>query len=93
MSLLLIDWDCIIQSLALLISANSAPILTEKILGNRLNRPIDNDCKLSDGYRLLGNSKTWRGVYAAVFFSIMTELYLDLKPINSYLIRYLGNDR
>ena len=90
MSLLLIDWDCIIQSLALLISANSAPILTEKILGNRLNRPIDNDCKLSDGYRLLGNSKTWRGFYAAVFFSIITALCLDLKPIIATLFAILA---
>ena len=90
MSLLLIDWDCIIQSLVLLISANSGPILTEKILGNRLNRPIDNECKLSDGYRLLGNSKTWRGVYAAVFFSIMTTLYLDLKPIIATLFAILA---
>lgn len=90
MSLLLIDWDCIIQSLVLLISANSGPILTEKILGNRLNRPIDNDCKLSDGYRLLGNSKTWRGFYAAVFFSIMTTLYLDLKPIIATLFAILA---
>lgn len=90
MSLLLIDWDCIIQSLVLLISANSGPILTEKILGNRLNRPIDNECKLSDGYRLLGNSKTWRGFYAAVFFSIMTTLYLDLKPIIATLFAILA---
>ena len=90
MSLLLIDWDCIIQSLALLISANSAPILTEKILGNRLNRPIDNGCKLSDGYRLLGNSKTWRGFYAAVFFSIITALCLDLKPIIATLFAILA---
>ena len=89
MSLLLIDWDCI-QSLVLLISANSGPILTEKILGNRLNRPIDNECKLSDGYRLLGNSKTWRGFYAAVFFSIMTTLYLDLKPIIATLFAILA---
>ena len=90
MSLLLIDWDCIIQSLVLLISANSGPILTEKILGNRLNRPIDNECKLSDGYRLLGNSKTWRGFYAAVFFSIITALCLDLKPIIATLFAILA---
>jgi CDP-2,3-bis-(O-geranylgeranyl)-sn-glycerol synthase len=90
MYLLLNSWDCIIQSLVLLIAANSAPILTRKIFGNHLNKPIDNGYKLGDGYSLLGNSKTWLGFYAALFFSTIVALYLGLKPITGTLFAILS---
>lgn len=56
--------------LVLLICVNGAPILLAKILGNRFNRPIDGNCSWRDGQPLLGQSKTIRGILAALLVSI-----------------------
>ena len=69
MLLLSLCWYFIFQALVLLIVANGAPVITGKVLANRLARPIDNGLYLGDGYRLLGNSKTWRGFFSAVIFT------------------------
>jgi CDP-2,3-bis-(O-geranylgeranyl)-sn-glycerol synthase len=50
----------------LLIIANGTPILLEKALGARFNRPLDGGLILRDGRRLLGDSGTIRGVAGAV---------------------------
>jgi len=65
----------VLQCVSLIIVANGAPILFERILGRRLSGPIDSGIVLSDGHRLLGNSKTWRGVAAAI---IVTPLAANL---------------
>jgi CDP-2,3-bis-(O-geranylgeranyl)-sn-glycerol synthase len=52
--------------LLLLIIANGAPIVVCKLLGTRYDRPIDGGKTLQDGRRVLGPSKTWRGLFAAV---------------------------
>lgn len=52
--------------LILLIAANSAPILLTRVMGNTLAQPIDFGVCLKDGRRLLGASKTWRGLIGAI---------------------------
>jgi CDP-2,3-bis-(O-geranylgeranyl)-sn-glycerol synthase len=54
------------ELLLLLITANGTPILLEKALGPRLNRPLDGGLVLRDGRRLLGDSATIRGAAGAV---------------------------
>jgi CDP-2,3-bis-(O-geranylgeranyl)-sn-glycerol synthase len=54
------------ELLLLLIIANGTPILLEKALGGRLNRPLDGGIVLGDGRRLLGDSATIRGVAGAM---------------------------
>jgi CDP-2,3-bis-(O-geranylgeranyl)-sn-glycerol synthase len=54
------------ELLLLLISANGTPILLQKALGPRLDRPLDGGLVLRDGRRLLGRSATIRGVVGAV---------------------------
>jgi CDP-2,3-bis-(O-geranylgeranyl)-sn-glycerol synthase len=54
------------ELLALLITANGAPILLDKALGPRLSCPLDGGLIAWDGRRLLGRSATVRGVAAAV---------------------------
>jgi hypothetical protein len=58
----------IAQVLALLLLANSAPVVAKKILGDRWAWPLDFGIELPDGYRLFGDSKTIRGVALAVVF-------------------------
>lgn len=54
------------ELLLLLITANGAPILLNKALGTRLDRPLDGGLILGDGRRFLGSSDTIRGLAGAV---------------------------
>ena len=78
-------WYSIFQALLLLIVANGAPVITSKILGNRLARPIDNRLKLRDGYRLFGDSKTWRGLFSAVLFATAMAFFFGIQPLTGVL--------
>ena len=49
--------------------ANLAPLLVRKI--NFLNTPIDFNKKLK-GKRILGNHKTWRGLFFGIILAIIT---------------------
>lgn len=55
-----------IRLLCLLGVANSAPILGKRLLGGKLNAPLDAGLRFVDGRPLLGPSKTVRGVVLAV---------------------------
>lgn len=85
MSMPSLCWYCIVQSLVLLIAANGAPVITSKVLGNRLARPIDNGFYLSDGYRLFGDSKTWRGLFSALFLTTAMAILWELEPLTGVL--------
>ena len=62
--------------LLLLLAANGSPILIRQALGDRLNHPLDAGWALADGHRLLGASKTWRGLAAAVVVTPLLALAL-----------------
>ncbi len=85
MILLSLCWYCIFQAFVLLIAANGAPVIITKLLGNRLARPIDNGLVLGDGYRLFGNSKTWRGLFSALVFCAAAAILLGLQPVTGIL--------
>ena len=82
-------WYCIFQALVLLIAANGAPVITSKVLGNRLARPIDNGLVLADGYPLFGSSKTWRGFFSAVFFATVVAILFGMQPSTGVLFGVL----
>ena len=52
--------------LLLLLAANGMPVLARRLLGERGAAPIDGGRHFSDGRPWLGESKTWRGLLAAV---------------------------
>jgi len=56
----------VLRSLILVCAANGAPVLFARLLGTRFARPVDGGIVLRDGHPLLGRSKTWRGLAAAV---------------------------
>ncbi len=39
-----------------------------------LKKPIDNNIKLSDGERLFGDNKTWKGFIGYIFFNIIVSI-------------------
>ena len=52
----------IAESVALIGAANAAPVALKRFLADRYSQPVDNGLVLRDGHRLLGPSKTWRGI-------------------------------
>ncbi len=78
-------WYCLFQALLLLLVANGAPVISHTILGKRLARPIDNGLMLSDGHRLFGNKKTWRGLFSAILLTTVIAVLLGLSPLTGVL--------
>jgi CDP-diglyceride synthetase len=68
----------ILQSLVLVGAANGAPVLVARLLGTRFARPIDAGIVLWDGHPLLGRSKTWRGLAAAIVLSVCAAVLIGL---------------
>jgi CDP-2,3-bis-(O-geranylgeranyl)-sn-glycerol synthase len=66
------------QILFLIIVSNGAPILGTALLGTRGAWPVDGGGVLADGYRLLGDSKTWRGIVLALMAVTSTAWLLNV---------------
>jgi CDP-2,3-bis-(O-geranylgeranyl)-sn-glycerol synthase len=60
----------------LLLVANGSPIVVRQLLGSRFDQPLDGGKVLADGHRLLGPSKTWRGLFAAILVTTLFALAL-----------------
>lgn len=69
------DWH-LISLLLLIITANGAPIIVRYLIKNRLSYPIDCGYLFLDNKRLLGHSKTWRGLISALFFTSLLALLM-----------------
>jgi CDP-2,3-bis-(O-geranylgeranyl)-sn-glycerol synthase len=78
------------QAIALLIAANGAPVLVNKILGKRWAWPVDNKLKLRDGHRLFGNTKTWRGLCSAIFTTTLIAILSGMEPLTGALFGALA---
>jgi hypothetical protein len=52
--------------LLILIAANGTPVILHRWLGGRFSWPLDGGMLFSDGYPLLGSSKTWRGFFSGM---------------------------
>lgn len=64
--------------LLLLLIANASPVLARVALRDRLAAPLDGGLTLRDGRRLLGASKTWRGVVVAILAGSLCAAPLGL---------------
>lgn len=67
----------LLKLLALLIVANGTPILVRRIMGSRLNYPVDAHKLWSDQRPLLGASKTWRGLVSSLVATTLVSLLLS----------------
>ena len=56
----------LLAALSLLLVANGTPVAAAKVLGRHAAWSLDGGRMLADGRRLLGPSKTWRGVLLAI---------------------------
>ncbi len=66
----------IIEALALLVAANASPLLVAKLLDPHFRTPIDAKLIFRDGKPLLGQSKTWRGLIAAILGTTLMAFVL-----------------
>jgi CDP-2,3-bis-(O-geranylgeranyl)-sn-glycerol synthase len=66
--------------LLMLGAANTAPIALRRWLGSRWDQPLDGGLRSVDGRPLLGPSKTWRGLAAAVLTCSVAAPLLGLPP-------------
>ena len=62
----------LLSALLLVVVANVAPWAAARLLGGRYAWPLDCGATLSDGTRILGSHKTWRGLLAGAFGCALT---------------------
>ncbi len=67
-----------LRLLVLIVIANGTPIIAATIFGQRGAWPVDGGRVLADGHRLLGDSKTWRGVVLGPLSTSVGALILGL---------------
>lgn len=79
-----------VKLLLLLITANGAPILLQKLCGTYAALPIDAGRTFRDGRRWLGDSKTWRGLAAAVLLTPLAALLLQLPTVAGVAIAVMA---
>ncbi len=70
-----------LQLLLLILVANGTPIIAAAACGAWGGRPLDGGRVLADGHRLLGDSKTWRGVLLAPLASSLAAVLLGLPAV------------
>lgn len=80
-----IEW----QLLLLLLIANGVPVMIAAICKDRGAHPLDGGRVLADGYRVLGDSKTWRGVVVAPLMTALAAVMLSL-PVGVGVIIGVG---
>ncbi len=75
-----------LQLLLLILIANGAPIIATAACGAWGGRPLDGGRVLADGHRLLGDSKTWRGVLLAPLASGLAAVLLGLPAVAGVVV-------
>ena len=68
----------ILQMMVLLTLANGAPVVAKKILGRRLNFPLDFGFTFFDGRPVFGSSKTIRGIVVSILVTTASAPLIGL---------------
>jgi CDP-archaeol synthase len=74
------SWTQSLHALALLLAANATPIVVAKVARDRAALALDFGRVMSDGERLLGAHKTWRGLVSGVLAGALVAALLELSP-------------
>ena len=68
----------VVWCVLLLIAVNGAPVIAGNVLGGKWAKAVDLGRRFVDGRPLLGHSKTWRGLFAALLASIVVGALIGL---------------
>ena len=71
----------LLQLLLLIIVANGAPIILRDLMHERFDAPLDGGKLFIDGQRLLGDSKTWRGVIGSILVTATVASLMGLPAV------------
>lgn len=80
----------LLKLLLLVIIANGAPIVAQKVFQNRFNQPLDCGLRFIDGRPLLGPSKTYRGVLASIVMTSAAAMLLHIPMVIGGLFALLA---
>jgi CDP-2,3-bis-(O-geranylgeranyl)-sn-glycerol synthase len=69
-------FSAFIDLLVLILIANGSPVVARRLLRGRFSQAMDFGASLADGYRLLGESKTWRGLFTSLAFTSLCALIM-----------------
>jgi CDP-2,3-bis-(O-geranylgeranyl)-sn-glycerol synthase len=69
-----------VRLLLLVCVANGSPIIAKRLLGDRCSAPLDGGMRFVDGRPLLGETKTFRGVVAAIVVTALAATALGIAP-------------
>lgn len=78
------------QCLLLLVLTNGAPILARNLFSERWGSPVDGGRRFRDGRPLLGASKTWRGLVAAILMGGCLGVLPGIDPLTGALVGLLA---
>lgn len=70
----------ILQSLAILTLANTAPLIAKKVFGPRFSHPVDGGLTFFDKRPLLGSSKTVRGLVVSILAAAAGAPLVGVEP-------------
>lgn len=73
--------SCLFPVLILLVIANGAPVIADRLLNRRMAVPIDVGLKLHDGHPLFGAAKTWRGLLFSIGLTGLTAVFLGMETL------------
>lgn len=79
-----------VKLLLLLLAANGSPVLAKRLFGQRWTYPLDGGLIFVDGRRLLGESKTVRGLVVCVLVCIVAAPLLGLSWLTGALFGLLS---
>lgn len=81
--------SCLLPVLILLVIANGAPVLADRLLNRRIAVPVDLGRKWFDGHSVFGSTKTWRGVLVSVCLSGLTAGFLGMDTLTGIRFGFL----
>jgi len=84
------EWVLLVKVLLLLGVANGTPVIAHRILGQRCAAPLDAGMNFFDGRRLLGRSKTLRGLVLSVIATALAGAIFGLGYESGFLIGLLA---
>jgi CDP-diglyceride synthetase len=70
--------ELFLKILTMLLASNGAPILATRLFGSLASTPVDFNRRLGDGNAIFGDSKTWRGLFAALLTACVLALLFSL---------------
>ena len=75
-----------VKLMLLLLIANGAPILSQRIMAKRYDFPVDGSLLFFDRQPILGKSKTWRGLISSLVLTSFAAVVLAISWQTGFIV-------